>query len=86
MIFYTEGGQSQASSADNGTKIEIILANKQKYSISAMCRALGIPRGLVYYKRKARKYNSDLENNIISIFKESTPKVSRAKIIMVQEK
>ena len=37
---------------DNGTKIKIILANKEKYSISAMCKILNIPRILVYYKKK----------------------------------
>lgn len=67
-----------------------------------MCRALGIPRGLVYYKRKERKYNSDLENTIIKIFKDSKnnygtrkikvelskkkTQVSRAKIAYIMKK
>lgn len=36
-----------------------------------MCRKLGIPRSLVYYKKKARKIDSDFENEIIKIFKDS---------------
>ena len=36
-----------------------------------MCKKLGIPRSLVYYKRKTRKIDSSLENEIIKIFKDS---------------
>lgn len=36
-----------------------------------MCRKLGIPRSLVYYKKKTRKVNSKLENAVIRIFKKS---------------
>jgi hypothetical protein len=36
-----------------------------------MCKKLGIPRSLVYYKRKTRKIDSELENEIIQIFKDS---------------
>lgn len=36
-----------------------------------MCKFLGIPRSLVYYKRKERKINSALENEVIKIFKKS---------------
>ena len=55
----------KASSANNGTKIEIILSNKEKYSINAMCRILNIPRSLVYYNGKIKKCNTKLENAII---------------------
>ncbi|WP_418223111.1 IS3 family transposase [Clostridium isatidis] len=70
----------KASSADNGTKIEIIIANKEKYSISAMCRVLNIPRSLVYYKKKARVYNTKLENAVIAIFRESKNNYGARKI------
>ena len=49
---YNNTGSFKASSADIGTKIKIILANKEKYSISAMCKLLGISRSIVYYQRK----------------------------------
>ncbi|NME83419.1 IS3 family transposase [Clostridium sp. SM-530-WT-3G] len=70
----------KAGSADNDTKIEIILSNKEKYSISAMCRVLNIPRSLVYYKRKIRVCNTKLENAIISIFRESKNNYGTRKI------
>ncbi|WP_392485960.1 IS3 family transposase [Haloimpatiens sp. FM7315] len=70
----------KASSADNGTKTEIILGNKEKYSISAMCRILNIPRSLVYYKRKTRVYNTKLENAVIKIFRESKNNYGSRKI------
>ncbi|MCM1508641.1 MAG: IS3 family transposase [Ruminococcus flavefaciens] len=52
-------------------KFKIILANRHKYSISAMCRRLRVPRSLVYYKKKMRKTDSELENTVIEIFKKS---------------
>lgn len=45
-----------------------------------MCRALKIPRGLVYYKRKERKYNTLLENKVIQIFKDSKNNYGTRKI------
>ncbi|MEG1286317.1 MAG: IS3 family transposase [Romboutsia sp.] len=70
----------KASSADNGTKIEIILSNKNKYSISAMCRVLNIPRSLVYYKRKVKVVNTELENEVIAIFRASKNNYGSRKI------
>ncbi|MBP2033962.1 hypothetical protein J2Z42_002679 [Clostridium algifaecis] len=58
----------------------MILANKEKYSISAMCRTLNSPRRLVYYKRKIRIYNTKLENEVISIFRESNNNYGSRKI------
>lgn len=52
-------------------KIDLILSNKSKYSISAMCRLLCIPRSLVYYRKKAKHIDSRFENEVIRIFKES---------------
>ena len=36
-----------------------------------MCRFLGIPRSLVYYKKKQRQKNSTLENKVIEKFRGS---------------
>ena len=70
----------KASGADYGTKIAIIKANKDKYSISAMCKLLNISRSLVYYKYKDKKCDSDLENDIITIFKDSRNNYGTRKI------
>ena len=51
-----------------------------------MCRALGIPRGLVYYKRKERKYNTELENRVIQVFKDSKNNYGTRKIKEVLKK
>lgn len=53
------------------TKIKVILANNDKYSISAMCKVLNIFRSLIYYTYKTQKTDSQLEQLIIKIFKES---------------
>ena len=45
-----------------------------------MCRILNIPRSLVYYKKKARVCNSELENAVITIFKESKNNYGTRKI------
>lgn len=45
-----------------------------------MCRILNIPRSLVYYKKKARVYNTKLENTVISIFRESKNNYGSRKI------
>ena len=45
-----------------------------------MCRKLGIPRSLVYYKRKTRKIDSKLENSVIEIFKKSRNNYGSRKI------
>ncbi|AZO95747.1 IS3 family transposase [Halocella sp. SP3-1] len=70
----------KASSADNGTKIAVIKANSNKYSISAMCRILKISRSLVYYEPKKKSSDSTLENEIISIFKTSKNNYGTRKI------
>jgi len=59
----------KASGADNGTKIAVIKANRDKYSISAMCRALNISRGMIYYTPKENQVNTDLESEVIAIHK-----------------
>ena len=45
-----------------------------------MCKVLNIPRSLVYYKKKQRKCNTKLENEIIKIFKESRNNYGTRKI------
>lgn len=45
-----------------------------------MCRKLGIPRSLVYYRRKSRKIDSKLENAVIRIFNDSKSNYGSRKI------
>ncbi len=45
-----------------------------------MCRTLNIPRSLVYYKKRTRVVNTELENAIISIFRESKNNYGSRKI------
>lgn len=51
-----------------------------------MCRKLGIPRSLVYYRRKTRKIDSKLENAVISIFNASNSNYGSRKIKVELEK
>lgn len=45
-----------------------------------MCRILNIPRSLVYYKRKEKVVNTQLENEVISIFRASKNNYGSRKI------
>ena len=45
-----------------------------------MCRKLGVPRRLVYYKKKMRKINSELEKAVIEIFRKSRNNYGARKI------
>ncbi len=58
----------------------MIIANKDKCNISAMCRTLHIPRSLVYYKKKARVLNTKLENAVIAEFRASKNNYGSRKI------
>ncbi len=58
----------------------MIIANKDKCNISAMCRTLHIPRSLVYYKKKARVHNTKLENAVIAEFRASKNNYGSRKI------
>lgn len=51
-----------------------------------MCRKLGIPRSLVYYRRKTRRIDSKLENAVISIFNASNSNYGSRKIKVELEK
>ncbi|MCP4053325.1 MAG: IS3 family transposase [Mesoflavibacter sp.] len=61
----------KASGADYGTKVAIIRENAKKYSISAMCKKLGINRSSVYYRKSVQIIDSDLENEVIKVFKDN---------------
>ncbi|MCX5773001.1 MAG: IS3 family transposase [Fusobacteria bacterium] len=71
----------KASSADNGTKIKLIRYNSEKYSISAMCKLLNIPRNSYYYEsnREVRD-ETELEKLIIVSFKNSRNNYGTRKI------
>ena len=58
----------------------MIKANTHKYSVSAMCRVLQIPRSTYYYEAKAKKDESELTANIIDIFKTSRNNYGTRKI------
>ncbi|MDV6023564.1 IS3 family transposase [Streptococcus canis] len=61
-------------------KREVITANKDKYSISAMCRWLGIPRSSYYYKAVESVSDTELEEKIKAIFLESKARYGARKI------
>lgn len=61
-------------------KIEVILKNRKKYHISAMCKILKISRSLIYYKKKKKNNNIELENKIKQILKESRNNYGSRKI------
>ena len=59
----------KASSADTRTKVIVIQNNIHKYSVSAMCKVLQIPRSTYYYEAKEKTKDTTLETTIIKIFK-----------------
>jgi putative transposase len=60
------------AAADNGTKVDVIRNNRHKYSISAMCAVLQLPRSTYYYEAKIRDNQDDeLTDLIVKIFKDS---------------
>ncbi|PKE33738.1 IS3 family transposase [Macrococcoides caseolyticum] len=75
----------KASSADHGTKIEVIQQNAHQYSVSAMCKVLKIPRSTYYdsIKRTPDKPKNDdleLEKAIINIFNSNRKSFGTRKI------
>lgn len=58
----------------------MIKNNAHKHSVSAMCRALQIPRSTYYYEAKRKPDDSDLVSNIKTIFKESRNNYGALKI------
>jgi putative transposase len=61
-------------------KVNVIKANTHKYSVSAMCRVLQIPRSTYYYEAKAKQDESELIENIIDTFKASRSNYGTRKI------
>ncbi|MBI4857026.1 MAG: IS3 family transposase [Acetobacterium woodii] len=70
----------KASRADNGTKVEVIKANQDRYSISAMCDVLGIPKSTFYHTSKKTAEPDPIINDVIEIFKSSRRNYGTRKI------
>ncbi|TSJ59913.1 IS3 family transposase, partial [Allobacillus salarius] len=72
----------KASRADNRTKVDVIRNNRHKYSISAMCHVLQIPRSTYYYEAKARDNHkeNELTKQVIDIFNSSRKIYGQRKI------
>ncbi|WP_338786277.1 IS3 family transposase [Metabacillus sp. FJAT-53654] len=58
----------KASRADTRTKVNVIKNNHHKYSISAMCKVLQLPRSTYYYEARERHAEDDITTDIIEIF------------------
>ncbi|MEC0668157.1 IS3 family transposase, partial [Priestia flexa] len=70
----------KASRADTRTKVNVIKNNQHKYSISAMCKVLQLPRSTYYYEAKERKNEDDITSDIIEIFHQSRQNYGARKI------
>ncbi|WP_141769930.1 IS3 family transposase [Bacillus massilinigeriensis] len=70
----------KASSADTRTKVNVIKNNQHKYSISALCKVLQIPRSTFYYEAKERKSEDDVTSAIVEIFQNSRQNYGTRKI------
>ncbi|MBE5967431.1 MAG: IS3 family transposase [Lachnospiraceae bacterium] len=68
------------SSADLRTKVNVIKANAHKYSVSAMCKVLQIPRSTYYYEAKAKPDETELVAAIVDIFAASRNNYGTRKI------
>ena len=49
----------------------MIKNNTHKYSVSAMCKVLNVPRSTYYYESKTKRDESQLVTDIIEIFRRS---------------
>ena len=58
----------------------MIKANAHKYSVSAMCKVLQIPKSTYYYKSKGRKNVPEIQKNIVDIFMENRNNYGTRKI------
>ncbi|HED0876551.1 TPA: IS3 family transposase, partial [Campylobacter jejuni] len=77
----------KASRADHGTKVDVIRNNRHKYSVSAMCAVLQLPRSTYYYEAKIRENNEEeLTNMVVDIFKNSRNIYGQRKIKKELEK
>ncbi|MBN8209104.1 IS3 family transposase [Bacillus sp. NTK071] len=71
----------KASRADHGTKVNVIHNNRHKYSVSAMCDVLQLPRSTFYYEAKVLESNDDeLKEVIRKIFYKSRRNYGTRKI------
>ncbi|WP_139254232.1 IS3 family transposase [Halobacillus karajensis] len=72
----------KASSADHGTKVSVIQNNLHKYSVSAMCAVLQLPKSTFYYeaKEKDTSREEELTTLIVEIFHESRQNYGTRKI------
>ncbi|MFD2628914.1 IS3 family transposase [Oceanobacillus kapialis] len=76
----------KASSADHGTKIDVIRNNAHIYSVSAMCDVLQIPKSTYYYhanlngRRVLKTEDKQISQEISRIFKESRNNYGTRKI------
>ncbi|WP_147635539.1 IS3 family transposase [Risungbinella massiliensis] len=71
----------KASRTDHGTKVNVIRNNRHKYSVSAMCEVLQLPRSTYYYEKKNRKSLKDtITSVIVDIFQKSRQTYGTRKI------
>ncbi|WP_439100039.1 IS3 family transposase [Clostridium boliviensis] len=68
------------SSADFRTKVNVIKANAHKYSVSAMCKVLNIPRSSYYYEATQKQPEDSLPAEIREIFRQSRNNYGTRKI------
>ncbi|USK32147.1 IS3 family transposase [Bacillus sp. F19] len=70
----------KASRADHGTKVNVIRNNTHKYSVSAMCNVLEIPRSTYYYEEKIHPQTDEVTLKVIEIFHASRQNYGTRKI------
>ncbi|MCG7315537.1 IS3 family transposase [Priestia flexa] len=70
----------KASRADTRTKVNVIKNNQHKYSISAMCKVLQIPRSVYYYEAKERRAEDPVVSDVVEIFHASRQNYGTRKI------
>ena len=58
----------------------MIKSNAHKYSVSAMCRVLQVPRSTYYYESKVNKSTDEITTMVIEIFKSSRNNYGTRKI------
>nr|WP_145972670.1 IS3 family transposase [Acetobacterium woodii] len=66
--------------ADRRTKVDVIRANQDRYSVSAMCRVLNIPKSTYYYISKKTNGVDPIIADVIEIFKMSRKNYGTRKI------
>lgn len=76
----------KASGADIRTKVKVIRSNAHKYSISALCKCLGIARSTCYYEVQQPTDESSLETEISKVFYENRQAYGSRKIQNIQNR